>query len=160
MDWAEGRRQRAWQLHQQGWTQRHIAEALGVTQGAVSQWLHRAATQGVAALAAHPSPGRPPALSARQLQQLADLLTHGAEAFGFHGAVWTTHRVARLIAEQFGVSYHPAHVSRLLRRLGWTPQKPIIRATQRDVEAIAAWSTTRWPASKKKPRGKAARSSG
>lgn len=35
--WQEGRRLRAWELHQQGWTQQHIAQALGVTQGAISQ---------------------------------------------------------------------------------------------------------------------------
>ena len=41
-DWREGRRLRAWELHEQGWSQTSIAQALGVTQGAVSQWLKRA----------------------------------------------------------------------------------------------------------------------
>jgi transposase len=88
------------------------------------------------------------------------LLRQGAEAFGFRGAVWTCRRVAGLIAEQFGVRYHRAHVSRLLRRLGWTPQKPIIRATQRDAEAITIWYQERWPAIKKKPGESAERSCG
>ena len=38
-DWKEGRRLRAWELYQAGWKQVAIAEALGVTPGAVSQWL-------------------------------------------------------------------------------------------------------------------------
>jgi transposase len=160
MSWHEGRRQRAWELHLQGWTQQQIAEALGVTQGAVSQWLTHATTQGVAALQDHPPPGRPPLLTPVQRAHLVELLTQGAEACGFRGAIWTCGRVARLIREQFGVSYHPAHVSRLLKDLGWTPQRPIVRATQRDEDAIAAWYAERWPALKKRRTGQGARSSG
>jgi len=137
--WREGRRQRACELAQQGWTQQQIATALGVSQPAVSQWLHRLPTGGAPDWRAHLPPGRPPRLSAAQLAQLDALLRQGAEAFGSQGAVWTCRRVARLIAEQFGVRYHPAHVSRLLRRLGWTVQKPILRATQRDAQAITSW---------------------
>jgi transposase len=38
-------------------------------------------------------------------------LAKGATAFGFIGEVWTTKRIAAIIKERFGVSYHPAHVS-------------------------------------------------
>ena len=41
-DWREGRRLRAFELKQQGWSQQRIAEALGVSKGAVSQWMKRA----------------------------------------------------------------------------------------------------------------------
>lgn len=149
--WAEGRRLRAWELHGQGWTQRRIAQALGVAPAAVSQWLKRGTDHGVAALRAHPPPGRPAQLAPEQLAQLPDLLAQGAEAFGFRGAVWTRRRVAQLIAQHFGIHYHPRHVGRLLARIGWTPQKPIVRASQRDEAAIAAWQQERWPAIKKKP---------
>jgi transposase len=160
LSWHEGRRLRAWELHQKGWTQTRIAEALGVTQGAVSQWLKRAALEGVEALRSHPAPGPTPLLSPAQLAQLEELLEQGAEAFGFRGALWTRRRVARLIHEQFGVSYHPGHVSRLLRQIGWSPQRPIQRASQRDEAAIAAWYAERWPALKKSRCAKSARSSG
>ncbi len=59
-DWREGRRLRAWELHQQGWKQKDIAAALGVTQGAVSQWLKRGNTRGVDALRRRPAPGAQP----------------------------------------------------------------------------------------------------
>src|SRR5580765_4747561 len=143
--WHEGRRLRAWDLHRMGWSQTHSADALGVTQGAVSQWLKRATLGGAEALRAHPPPGRPPLLSPAQLAQLETLLQQGAEAFGFRGALWTRRRVAHLIQEQVGVSYHPGHVSRLLRQIGWTPQRPLQRATQRDDDASAAWYAERWP---------------
>jgi len=41
LDWREGRRRRAWELKQQRWKQQDVAAALGVTPGAVSQWLKR-----------------------------------------------------------------------------------------------------------------------
>jgi transposase len=159
-DWREARRLRAWELHQQGWKQATIAAALGVTPGAVSQWLKRAREQGVAALKRHPAPGPQPKLTASQRAQIPGLLARGAEAFGFRGEVWTTARVATVIEREFGVRYHPAHVSRLLRALGWSVQKPVRRATQRDERAIATWYAQRWPQLEKKPRQKDAPSSG
>lgn len=160
VSWHEGRRLRAWELHLLGWNQVRIAEALGVTPAAISQWLKRARLGGADALRAHPAPGPTAALNPDQLAQLVDLLAQGAEAFGFLGAVWTRRRVAQLIKEQFAVSYHPTHVGRLLKQLGWSPQKPLIRATQRDEVAIAAWYSERWPVLKKSRSPKAESSSG
>jgi transposase len=91
-------------------------------------------------------------LTAVQKAELPGRLEQGAEAYGFLGEVWTTKRVARLIQEVFGVQDHPAHVSRLLREIGWSVQKPLRRATQRDEAAIAAWVTERWPALFAKPK--------
>src|SRR3972149_11066285 len=158
--WQEGRRVRAWELHQQGRKRPDLAAALGVPPGAVSQWLKRAGEEGIEALRRPPAPGRRPRLSAEQRAQVPTVLAKGAEAFGFRGDVWTTARVATVIEGVFGVRYHPAHVSRLLRAIAWSVQKPIRRATQRDEAAIAAWYTERWPAIKRGPRKKAATSSG
>ncbi|MBI1282604.1 MAG: helix-turn-helix domain-containing protein [Anaerolineaceae bacterium] len=118
LDWRETRRLRAWELHQQGWSQAAIAAELGVTQGAVSQWLKRVreGDGGTASLRKNPVPGRRTALTAEQLSQLPLLIARGAESYGFQGNQWTTSRVAVLLKQQFGVSYHPAHVSRLLRK--------------------------------------------
>ena len=108
---------RAWELHEQGWKQKDIAAALGVSEGAVSQWFKKAKEQGVQALRHQPPPGAKPRLSPEQMAQLPALLALGAEAFGFRGQVWTTARVVEMIKHQFGVSYHRAHGSRLLRRI-------------------------------------------
>jgi transposase len=150
-DWREGRRLRAWELHEQNWTQLRIAEALGVTQGTVSQWLKRAREGGVAALRTRKAPGATPRLTAAQRARIPELLERGAESFGFRGDLWTCARVVEVIRREFHISYHPAHVSRLLRDCGWSLQKPIRRASQRDEEAIAAWVKDRWPEVKKKP---------
>jgi transposase len=156
----EWRRLRAWALHQDGWSGRAIAQALDVTPGAVSQWLKRAREGGVQALVHRMPPGSAPRLSAEQQAQLLTLLAYGAEAYGFLGDVWTSQRVVAVIKQEFGVVYHRAHVSRLLRQLGWSVQKPIQRALQRDEPAIAQWATERWPVLQAKPKASSGRLSG
>ena len=147
--WLEERRFRAWDLKGKDWPQNLIAEALGVTEGAVSQWVKRARERGVEALHARKRGGSQPQLGPEHRARLLDLLDQGAEAFGFEGDAWTLPRVAELIRREFGVQHHPAHVSKILRRCGWSPQKPIVRAAERDEKAIAHWKEEHRPALKK-----------
>ena len=158
-NWREGRRLRAFELKEQGWKQKEIAEALGVTEGAVSQWMKRAREQGVEGLRHKPPPGATPRLSEDQRARVPELLAQGAQAHGFRGEAWTCERVAIVIRREFGVSYHPAHVSRLLKALRQSQQKPQRRANQRDEEAIERWKEKRWPHLKKddmkRPQGEA-----
>ena len=117
-----------------------------MTQGAISQWLQRAHAEGVEALRTRPIPGAPKRLSADQLAQLPELLKRGAEAFGFRGNVWTRGRVKEVIRQEFNVSYSLSHVGRLLKPIGWSLQKPIRRARQRDEAKGTAFKEERWPA--------------
>src|ERR687893_2278828 len=148
-DWREGRRLRAFELKERGWKQTEIADALGVTEGAVSQWMKRAREEGVEGLRHKPPPGARPRLSEEQRARVPELLERGAEAYGFRGEVWTCERVGEVIRREFGVSYHPAHVSRLLKALRQSLQKPQRRANQRDKEAIERWKEERWPSLKR-----------
>src|SRR5215210_6098922 len=159
-EWREGRRLRAWELKQQGWSQQAIAAALGVTAGAVSQWMRRAREGGAEALKRRVAPGPTPKLTDEQRGRLPHLLARGAEAFGFRGDVWTAKRVTTVIRREFGVRYHPNHVGNLLRAAGWSVQKPITRASQRNEAALEAWRTERWPALKRGRIRKAGPSSG
>jgi len=144
-DWREWRRLRAWDLDQRGWLHVAIAEALGVSESVVRRWLKRAKADGLGALRAHPAPGRSPRLTPEQRRLIPDFLWHGAEAYGFRGDFWNCPRVAAMLKEEFGIRFHPGHVSRLLKELGWTPQIPITRAIQRDELAIARWRQEVWP---------------
>src|ERR1700686_399089 len=96
-DWREERRKRAWKLKEEGWQQKDIAIALGVSEGAVSQWLKRGREAGVEALNAHPPKGMTPRLPTEQKRQIPELLARGAEAYGFRGDVWTASRVSEVI---------------------------------------------------------------
>jgi len=159
-NWREGRRLRAWDLHQQGWPQKQIAVALGVSQGAVSQWIARGRAGGPEALRNRSHPGATPKLTNEQRERLPALLKRGAQAYGFVGDVWTQARIATMIKREFGVSYHPDHIGRLLRAIGWSVQKPIERASERNDAATLRWRSEKWPEIKKKPNARAAHSSG
>ena len=113
----EFRRLQAWNLHQKGWRGCDIAEALGVTQAAVSQWLRRANEQGSDALKAALRGGTP-RLTPEQKAHVPGFLLRGAQAYGFSGDLWTTTRVAEVIAREFGVRSHRDHVRKLLRACG------------------------------------------
>ena len=144
-DFRQWRRLRAVGLRSRGWRRWEIAEALGVTEVSVSHWLARARIGGESALLSRPIPGRPAELSPAQQRMIPEFLWHGPEAYGFRGQVWTCARVGRVIEEEFGATYEKTQVSRLLKRLGWTPQAPIRRASQRDERAIELWRAVTWP---------------
>jgi transposase len=149
-DWKEQRRLRALELRRDGWIFDEIAEALSVTKGAISQWMKRFAEEGEEGLRARPHKGAIPKLTTEEKQLLPDLLSHGAEAYGFRGEFWNSRRVREVIRREFGVTYHKNHIPRLLREVGWTPQQPMERAAQRDEKQIAEWRTAVWPELKKK----------
>lgn len=148
-DWRERRRLRAWELHCQGWKQKDIAQKLDATPGAVSQWLTRARQAGAEALRKRTSCGAPRKLSWQQRAQLPRLLARGAQSFGFESDVWTCERIASILQSQWGVLLHPDYVGTLLRSCGWSYQKPVCRATQRDEAAIQSWVQERLPDLKK-----------
>jgi transposase len=154
--WKEARRLQAWRLKQQGWSHRQIATALGVSEGAVSQWMKRGREGGAEALRHRPPPGARCRLTDAQLAGLPALLQHGPEAEGFRGQLWTRGRMAAVIRATFGVSYHPRHVGRLCKTMRWSPQQPARRARQRDDAAIIRGHDETWPAINRgrKPRGK------
>src|SRR5215208_481650 len=150
-DWREGRRLRAWELKGEGWSQQEIANALGVSKGAVSQWMKRGREGGIEGLKRRIATGAPPRLSEKQRTELPKLLAKGAPAHGFRADVWTCERVGEVVRRRFGLSHRPAHVSRLPRALGLSIQKPKRRANQRNEEAIEHWKEETWPELKKGP---------
>jgi transposase len=146
----EYRRLRAVELYEQGWLPIRIAEALDVTRGAVSQWLKLYREHGIDALRYKKVSKKPARLSPEQKAELVTMLHQGAESFGYVGHVWTQARVGEVIERTFGVSYHVNHVGKILKECGWTCQKPVTRASQRNDEAVKQWCNERWPEIKKK----------
>lgn len=142
-----------------GLTQAQVARRLGVHQSAVHRWREALEREGPRGLDPRPHPGPKPKLTDTQRQALTLLLLRGARAHGWKSDLWTTQRIADLIERRFGVSYHRDHVGRLLRRLGWSVQRPTRRAKQRDEQAIAQWVKTDWPRIKKTPAAKGRTSS-
>ncbi len=145
----ERRRLRAIALLEQGLSPHEVAERLGVDRRSVRRWKQAYRRRGVAGLRARPVPGRPPKLTARQRRTLVRWILRGPEAFGYRTALWTCRRIADLIRQRFGVTYHPAHIGRLLRACGLTPQRPQRTAKERNDRRIRLWLQQEWPRVKK-----------
>ena len=146
----QARRLQAIGLLEEGHSQVEIAQKLGVSSAAVSQWKKAHAQGGADALLAQVHPGPTPKLSAKQCQRLVGYLQQGPRRHGWPTDLWTLPRIAELIARKFGVEYDQSGVWRLLRRLGWSCQKPERRARERDQATIDQWRNKDWSRIKKR----------
>jgi transposase len=120
----EERRLRAASLFQQGESQAEVARVLGVHRQTVHRWAKRFDSEGRAALKKAGRAGRKPRLSAAEWQGIEQGLKRGPEVLGYDTSLWTSPRVADLIEHQCGIRYHPGHVWKILRQMGWSCQRP------------------------------------
>lgn len=147
-------------LFRNGVPQAQIARELKVARQTVSRWVRLYRECGREALRQAGRAGRLPKLGAAQLRQLEKMmLLAGPEASGYPTPLWTCPRVSGLIEAEFGIRYHPGHVWKLLRAMGFSCQRPVGRAVERDEKAVQEWKRKRWPAIRRKPAGKGGRSS-
>jgi len=147
----EARRMQAAALFRRGQSPAEVGRALGVSRQNASVWHQRWKRNGVHGLKGAGRAGRRPKLPRERFKQVERALLRGPRAYGYTTAFWTLPRIARVIAQTCRVTYHPGHVWRLLGQLGWSCQRPIRRARQRDEAAIARWRRYTWPRIKKKP---------
>lgn len=135
----------------EGYTAEEVAEILGIDASSVRRWRAQYETEGWRGLLARPVPGRPPRLSCTQEKIVLRWLSGSAIEHGFGSQLWTAPRLARVIAEEFGLAFHPHYLSAWLRARGFSPQKPQRLARERKPEQIALWLERDWPRIKKKP---------
>lgn len=147
----EARRMEAARLFAHGHPQAEIVRRLKVSRPTAHRWDRAWRRQGRQGLKGAGRAGRKPRLEAKARQRLEAALLRGPGAWGFATHLWTLERVTRVIWKACHVRYHPRHVWRVLRALGWSRQRPARRAQERDEEAIARWVRVRWPQVKKKP---------
>lgn len=142
------RRERAAKYFRDGLPQAEVARRCGVSRTTAMRW-HRAWIKRGKKDLAPLQRGRPNRLTKAMLERIEKALLQGAPAHGFNSELWTLERVAQVIERVAGVHYHPGHVWRVLRELGWSLQKPTTRARERDEREIARWKKTVWPRLKK-----------
>ncbi len=133
-------------------SQREIARELGVNEASVSRWNESLEREGKEGLKARKPPGRPPSLDERgQAQLLADL-RKGAQAHGCADERWTLPRIAEVLKKTQGIRHDPDHLSVVMRRLGWSVQRPQSKAVERNEQKIQTWLETTLPEALKKGR--------
>jgi transposase len=146
----ELRRRALFLIERQGLSQGQAAQLVGVHRQTVNSWVKRHREQGGDGLldGRRVSPRRGKGrLSAEEAGQIrAWVVEQTPEALGLPFALWTSRAVRELIMRRFGKRLGLTAVQLHLRRWGLTPQKPLIRAKQRQPAAIAAWLATAYPA--------------
>jgi transposase len=130
-------------------SQAEIARQLGVSRATVSDWAKTLEEKGIKGLRKRKAAGSQSKLSQEQKQELKRMLDRGALAYGFPTDRWTLARVCELIQQKFDTSYHPNYLNRLLRNLGFSPQKPLPQAIEQEEELVKAWLQRDWPRIKK-----------
>lgn len=130
-------------------TQAEIARQLGVSRATVSDWAKKVEAEGIRGLRKRTAKGGTSKLTKEQKQRLKRLLDRGALVNGFSTDRWTLERVRQLIQKEFKVSYHRNYLNRLLRQLGFSPQKPLPQAVEQEKELVEAWLQQDWPRIKK-----------
>ncbi len=151
----EARRIGAAKLLKQGIHEAEVARRVGVHRQSVNRWARQLSEVGVAGLKKAGRAGRKARLTQKDLEKVRLALERGPEALGYDTSLWTAWRVADLVDRECGVRYHPGHVWKVLRSLGWSCQRPAGRAIERDEEKIRRWKRQRWPELKKTPKDKA-----
>jgi len=141
----EERRLAAAKLLEKGYSQADVARRIGVSPASVCYWARALKLRGRAGLKRRARTGRPPQLTQAEWEEVAQLLSVGARVFGFETERWTLKRIAQLISRRFGVRYHPNYLAVPLHRMGFSPQRPLTQAQERDDELIKAWLKRDWP---------------
>ena len=147
----EARRFQAVELFRQGHPQAEITRRLKVSRQTASRWHAAWLKKGSKALKAAGRAGRKPRLEETDLRQVEKSLLKGPKAHGFATELWTLPRIATVIHKTTGVHYHPGHVWKVLKSMGWSRQRPMKRAKEQDPQATERWLKHRWPQVKKTP---------
>lgn len=130
-----------------GKTHQEVADLFGIARGTVSRWVSIYKKGGYEALKAKKQ-GRPKggALKGWQASVIArTVIEKNPDQLRFPWALWTRESVAALIYRKYGLKLSVWTVGRYLRRWGFTPQKPLRRAYQRNPRAVEQWLHREYP---------------
>jgi len=131
---------------QRGESPEVVARVLGVSRQAMYGWLARYREGGWGNLDAKRRGGRPHKLDGPAMKWVYDTVTmKNPLQLKFPFALWTSKMIGQAISQRFGINLSKASVCRLLNQLGLTPQRPLWRAYQQNLEAVEKWLNEEYP---------------
>jgi transposase len=137
-------------LNSEGQTSGNVSAILKAPRSKVSEWLRNFDAYGVEGILEGYRTGRPTYLTEAQHTCLGDIVESGPVAYGFDSGVWTSPMIARVIQEEFEVSYHPGHVRKLLKEIGFSVQRPRRVLRRANPKEQDRWHRYTFPSLKKK----------
>ena len=132
-----------------GISQWDISCKYNVNPSSVCRWNQMLQEHGKEGLRQRKAPGNPSKLSQEQQQDLREILLNGAAVYGYKTDLWTLRRVAEVIKEEFGITYNFYSLSDVLHRMGFSPQKPKRKATERNEATVRTWLADHWTKAQK-----------
>jgi len=153
-EYRVARRILAVRMNARGQTAGEISRLLGVHRSSATLWLQHWMEFGLDGLLEGQRSGRPAELDAKDIDLLKDIVDSGPIAYGFTSGVWTSPMITRVIADEFGIRYHPGHVRKLLHEIGFSVQRPRRKLARADVKKQSRWRRYTLPALKKTPKPK------
>jgi transposase len=145
-------RQRSVAAVRNGMTHVKAAEIFGVTRHSVDRWIKTYSSAGADALKAKKRgpKGERSRLKGWQSATICNLIRdRHPEQLKLPFVLWTAEAVQQLIHRKFKLRVSARTVRRYLSRWGFTPQKPVRRAYERDDAAVQHWLTEEYPAIRK-----------
>jgi transposase len=137
-------------LNNSGHSSGSVAKLLHSPRSIISQWLKNYECFGYEALLEGYRSGRPKGLDEKQEEQFCDILDSGPVAYGYLSGVWTSPMIKKVIEEEFGLSYHPGHIRKILYSLNYSMQRPKRVLANADPEKQNKWRRYTYPNIKKK----------
>jgi len=137
-----------------GYTTGEIAQRLRVHRSTIPLWIDHWNHHGEEGLWEGQRSGRPARLDAKDREKLCDILDSGPVACGLDTGIWTSPLIRHIIEEEFQQQYHPGHVRKLLKQLGYSVQRPTTRLVQADLRQKRKWVRSTYPNLKKTPKAK------
>src|SRR5215470_14847215 len=124
-----------------------VIASYGFSRTTIYKWLRAAeGRRGLGSLRSRKATGRPPKLTKSQQQQIFRWINgKDPRQYGFDFGLWTRKVVSELVSDRFGIDLSLASVGKVLATVGLTPQKPLMRAYERDPAAIEAWKRKTYP---------------
>ena len=136
----EEMRIRAVKQVQSGVSPEDITRALGLSNATIYNWLASYRDGGMQALKAKIIPGRPPRLSGKMMNWIYKTIVQKSPLqFRFEFALWTREMIQKVILDKYKIRLGLSSVSRLLRQLGLSCQRPIFKAWQQNEQQVNNW---------------------
>jgi transposase len=142
-------RAKAGQLFRKGVPQAEVARRCSVSRAAVCQWHAAWKKNKKKGLTSKGHPGFPSRLTDQKREIFRKAVLEGPLSHGYETDLWTLSRLAAVMKKKTGTRFAHNRTWQIIRELGFTCQKPQVKARERDEAAIKAWKKKRLPGLKK-----------
>ncbi|NBW85042.1 MAG: IS630 family transposase [Proteobacteria bacterium] len=123
-----------------------VSRVMGIPITTLYDWIARYRSGGWHALEDHSKSGRPKKVDGAVMKWLYEAITLGdPRQFQFEFCLWTRKIIRKMLISEHGIDLSLPSISRLLKQLGLSVQKPIYKAYQQNKKSVNEWITEKFP---------------